>query len=163
MINIMGLDMFLSAKISLGGYHNSEEIEKYNQILKILDIPCYEDVTKILNVIVEVAYWRKSNWLHCYFVRNFQDGKDECQECLLSKQDLQKVINDCKKVLCSKGTDLESSIIEKTLPPTSGFFFGSTEIDEYYWNDIEDTVKILESIINNPTFRNAEFIYQSSW
>ena len=52
----MGLDMFLS-KIPV-----SQRIEDTN----------YENCE-------EVAYWRKFNALHNWFVQNCQDGVDECQ------------------------------------------------------------------------------------
>ena len=37
--------------------------------------------------------------------------------------------------------------IDDLLPPTSGFFFGSTEIDEYYKQDVEDSIKIFEDLL----------------
>ena len=41
----------------------------------------------------------------------------------------------------------------------SGFFFGGTDYDEWYYNDIENTIKILESALED----GDEFYYSSSW
>jgi hypothetical protein len=49
------------------------------------------------------------------------------------------------------------------LPPREGFFFGGTDIDEWYWRDIEDTRKQLRRLINLPEFEELSFYYQSSW
>ena len=57
---------------------------------------------------------------------------------------------DCAKVLETKCTSL--------LPTQSGFFFGSTEIDDYYYQDLEETIRIINSL--NP---NGDYYYQSSW
>jgi hypothetical protein len=52
------------------------------------------------------------------------------------------------------------------LPPTSGFFFGSTNIDEYYWQDIEETHKQLTELLDEITEENKWnycIEYQASW
>jgi hypothetical protein len=40
--------------------------------------------------------------------------------------------------------------------------FGSTEIDEYYWQNVRDTIALLESLLAEDT-RYADFYYRSSW
>jgi hypothetical protein len=52
--------------------------------------------------------------------------------------------------------------IEELLPTTKGFFFGSTEYDEYYMSDIKSTIKGLEEILSEDV-SNGDFYYQSSW
>ena len=44
----------------------------------------------------------------------------------------------------------------------SGFFFGSTDYDEYYWEDLENTKTMLTDILAEPE-DDAEFIYRASW
>jgi hypothetical protein len=61
----------------------------------------------------------------------------------------------CKETQETKNAEL--------LPPESGFFFGSTEIDEWYWNDIEHTIKMLEGLLNDEALKEYDFEYQSSW
>jgi hypothetical protein len=55
----------------------------------------------------------------------------------------------------------------KHLPPQAGFFFGSTEIDDYYWNDVADTIEILRPLVTGDGERSVlsdgYYYYQSSW
>jgi hypothetical protein len=52
---------------------------------------------------------------------------------------------------------------ETLLPPQSGFFFGGTEIGEYYWEDLRYTKKLLADLLTDERFKDWEFYYQSSW
>jgi hypothetical protein len=49
------------------------------------------------------------------------------------------------------------------LPPQSGFFFGPTDVDEYYWEDIEFTQNLLDRALSDQGLIGCEFYYQSSW
>ena len=51
--------------------------------------------------------------------------------------------------------------IKEILPPASGFFFGSTQIDEYYKNDVERTIEIIDTLLREDAA--ADFYYQASW
>lgn len=157
----MGLDMYLSAEIYVGGWdHNSRtpegraEIALYTDIITKLNIPRCES-SPSLEVTVNVAYWRKANAIHAWFVDKVQGGKDECQKANVSREELQALVDECKAALKDKKAD--------NLPPRSGFFFGSTDVDEYYWSDLADTVKQLEAALAEPGLKKAEFYYQSSW
>lgn len=102
----------------------------------------------------EIGYWRKANQIHGWIVRHKAEGVDDCQEIPLTRKDLQELKDLCDTVLqdTSKAQDL--------LPPTSGFFFGSTEVDEYYFSDLQDTVKIIDNALSS---RKRKFIYRASW
>jgi hypothetical protein len=52
---------------------------------------------------------------------------------------------------------------EELLPTQSGFFFGSTDYDEGYKQDLEYTVERIEKILNDSALEKCEFYYQSSW
>lgn len=49
------------------------------------------------------------------------------------------------------------------LAPTSGFFFGNAEKDEYYYSDIERTVEMLNSLLAGTADEYYSFYYQASW
>lgn len=49
------------------------------------------------------------------------------------------------------------------LEPTAGFFFGSTDKDEYYYRDIEYTIEVLNSLIAISLDSEYSFYYQASW
>jgi len=145
----MGLDMTLSAKRYLWG-HGFESLRQ--SVAKVLDIP---EGFEAKEVLVEAAYWRKANQIHNWFVKNVQDGKDECQTVWVSREQLQNLIDACKEVLA------DHSSAESLLPTQSGFFFGNTEYNEYYFGDLEYTVTMLEKALTLDT--EWEFEYHSSW
>jgi hypothetical protein len=107
------------------------------------------------SVEVTCAYWRKANQIHSWFVREVQGGEDNCGEYYVSSDKLIELLAICKHSLENKDPAL--------LLPQGGFFFGSTDIDEWYWNDIKSTISQLERILALPEFDNLSFYYNSSW
>ena len=58
--------------------------------------------------------------------------------------------------------------IAKILPTQDGFFFGSIEYDEYYMDDIYNTIEMLEKILKeedelNKDWFYSDFEYHASW
>lgn len=152
----MGLDMYLKAKKHISNfdfYKNDKEINM--QVKKVLGLDHLDDGDAGIEVAVTIAYWRKANQIHSWFVENCQEGKDECQESYVQREDLEKLRDLCNKAIAEKDADL--------LPPQSGFFFGSTEIDDWYWSNIEHTGKVLNDILSDETLKGYHFYYQSSW
>ena len=46
------------------------------------------------------------------------------------------------------------------LPTGSGFFFGGEEYDEWYFNDIDNTIEVLKEALSDD---DASYYYSSSW
>jgi hypothetical protein len=108
----------------------------------------------------EVGYWRKSNQIHNWFVQNVQNGIDNCGTYFVGKEQLEELLELCKQILAN------NQLAEELLPSASGFFFGSTEYDEWYFNDLTHTVQIIESLLseqNDRGYINGDIYYQSSW
>ncbi|CAJ0592398.1 unnamed protein product [Cylicocyclus nassatus] len=109
----------------------------------------------------ETIYWRKFNALHGYIVEKFANGVDECQDIHLTVDDLKtilKALEDTKRILdgCKKEKnerDEEVFIVPKTtkipLRPRSGFFFGSMNLDEWFYTDVKTTIKSFRKLIDN--------------
>ena len=143
--------------------HNSDS--KYSEatepqwtdVVNAAGVATLVDVESIygVDVSVNVAYWRKSNQIHNWFVINVQRGEDDCGEYYVSHNKLKELVNTCTLAITNKDPNL--------LPPREGFFFGSTDVDEYYWADIMDTITQLQPILDRPDFENLSFFYQSSW
>jgi hypothetical protein len=155
----MGLDMYLYAEKYFHTMYD-EDKEKVNQLV---DIAGLNEVTKNnthcgVTVKVEVGYWRKVNSIHNYFVQKHANGVDECQDILVSREDLGELKDICSQLSTSKDVGLA----EELLPPQSGFFFGSTEIDEYYFNDMDYTYKLLDRVLKE-TPDDYDFVYSASW
>lgn len=112
--------------------------------------------------ILTIGDWWKANAIHKWFVDHVQNGEDDCGTYEVSKEQLEQLLADCKKVLLAyKGR--KNKVIEDILPTQSGFFFGSTEYDEGYVFDIEHTIEILESALGMFDLETNQFYYQSSW
>lgn len=188
----MGLDMYISAERYVSGYdHNSEERQKQYRV--ILEASGLEDVasnsTPSLRVSVTVAYWRKANAIHRWFVENVQNGEDDCGRYYVPRETLQELRDLCQKMLDTAdvaggqpvvngfrsvgGGPLEPNIEEgraalngeelaEILPTQSGFFFGSTDYDQWYLQDIEDTVRQIDQVLSNLP-DGVPLYYSSSW
>ena len=151
----MGLDMYLTAKKYLSDYTPAEKDVK-DQISEI-NHPMFKAGMKVKEISFEAMYWRKANAIHKWFVDKCQDGVDECQETYVDVARLKELVDTCKIVLANK------SKANTLLPPQSGFFFGSTDIDQYYIDDLQDTVDRLGDLLNMPNVEQFSFYYQSSW
>ena len=175
----MGLDMYLNKKIYVSPQTvyltgmdletkilaNGVEYSKFNP-------------EKVTYVTEEVAYWRKFNALHNWFVKNVQNGEDDCEEYSVYLEDFVKLQLCLSLVLDAQNTCLVGRLSEEerdviccdNFPPTEGFFFGSREINDFYWEDVVSTKRIVESIIRqiNQSIIDKDsllinYYYRSSW
>ncbi len=147
----MGLDMYLNAERYLWGHEDGDKQISEN-IGQLIGLP---SDGKVKTITVEAGYWRKSNQIHNWFVANVQEGKDECQETHVSREQLKELREVCQKVLDN------NELAEQLLPTSSGFFFGGTEYDQWYFNDLEETIKIIDNALLMPD--QWDFNYRSSW
>jgi hypothetical protein len=93
-------------------------------------------------------------------VHNVQNDTDDCGTYFVSEEQLEELLELCKKVLDN------NELAGELLPSTSGFFFGSTEYDEWYFSDLTHTVEIIESLLserNEDGYLNGDIYYHSSW
>jgi hypothetical protein len=105
----------------------------------------------------EVAYWRKANAIHGWIIKH-TNSVDDCTPISLTKEDLIKLRDTCKMVLTMNNAELAM----EWLPPSTGFFFGNNQINEWYWSDIQDTVDKLNEALAH-SVDDAMFEYQASW
>lgn len=144
----MGLDMYLSAKKYL---YDGELRTELNQVAKEV-----LGHMSIKYIVAEAAYWRKANAIHQWFVDNVQDGDDDCGEYYVAKEQIRTLLCNIDAILA------DNSLAEELLPPQSGFFFGSTDVDEYYFEDLKHTKEMLVPLLD-PKFKDWDFYYRSSW
>jgi len=111
---------------------------------------------RIVKVVEEVGYWRKFNALHAWFVDNCQNGVDECQRTHVSIEKLENLLEILNRLVKDK------KLAPELLPTATGFFFGSSDYDDWYWNNVKDTIKMLRKILNEDN-SESYFYYQSSW
>lgn len=135
-----------------------------------------------------IADWRKANQIHNWFVENVQDGIDDCGTYEVTKEQLEELLDICKKVVAASklvkgkiangqtlkdgewvnnyedGEYIEDpSVAEELLPTTSGFFFGGTEYDQWYYKRVEHTIEIIEKVLTTTNFEHEIIMYSSSW
>ncbi len=165
----MGLDMYLSArkhleKINWKALQNDNELSysspeavypKFNDLMELTQLSDVATDIYGAEVSVTCAYWRKANWIHSWFVREIQDGEDDCGDYYVPQEKLIELLALCKHALENKDPSL--------LPPQAGFFFGNTDIDEWYWHSLNDTISQLERIFALAEVDKLSCYYSSSW
>ena len=110
--------------------------------------------------IYQIGYFRKFNALHSYIVKTFADGIDNCQDIILYKEDVEQI----KKVLddvLNAHQQVEKA--KEILPTQSGFFFGGTDYDEFYFEDVKVAADLMQNLLDNFDFEKYQLIYEASW
>ena len=194
----MGLDMYAYRRTYVGNYWEkaADQVKlvkpKTSNSFNKKSIDLIEDA-KISEITERIAYWRKANAIHAWFVNNVQDGVDECQQASFSVEKMQELVDLCKLVLKTAETkdgkvvngqtfkdgkweDIMADGIVVTnpeevaelLPPMEGFFFGSTDVDGYFLEDVQSTIDQLEPYLAKDEegkyiHYSSDFYYQSSW
>ena len=182
----MGLDMYLTRKVYVGAEYEHRKVTGKVEI-KVGKEKLNIDFHKISEISEKVGYWRKANQIHSWFVKNVQDGEDNCQEAYVSKEQLEELKSLCEKIINStklvpdkvhngtsyKGNEViehwedgmvleDSTMAEEFLPTQDGFFFGSTHYDEYYWQDLLYTIEICKRALEVYDSHSSIY-YKSSW
>ena len=104
-----------------------------------------------------IAYWRKANAIHKWFVKNVQDGEDNCEMYEVEKEQLENLLLDCKR-------SINDPVVAKELLPTcSGFFFGGTDYDEWYTESLKYTIEVATKILETTDFEKEVVAYRASW
>lgn len=105
-----------------------------------------------ITIQTPVAYWRKANAIHRWILEHTCTEEDDCKPIIISGQKLIELRDSCEAVL------KDHSKAEELLPTQEGFFFGSTEYDECYFDDLQDTINQLKDID-----KDELYTYQASW
>ena len=169
----MGLDQYLEIRKS--EYRSNYYKDKGSRIK--LEYP--KDITEFIPNLTdlrisrqtnyEVGYWRKANQIHNWFMQNcarrdeYDNPIDDCRPIEITVDKLEKLLDDCKKVLA------DHSLAKELLPTVDGFFFGSTAYDDYYLGQIEQTIEIIEPVLKFAKHKLEikdyvwEVYYRASW
>lgn len=142
----MGLDMYLELRRSEGGARVAGEYAMPGP-MEDLAGRCAElmgresiEAENTVETVVQVAYWRKANAIHGWFVDNCGSGVDDCSPMEVSAEQLRILLAAVKLVLANH------SLAPELLPTRKGFFFGSEEYDEWYFDQLGYTEMVLEEL-----------------
>lgn len=180
----MGLDMYFNKRKYVKNWdHKSDKFEvivkKNGKVLEGSD--------KVAYVEYDAGYWRKANAIHNWFVEHCADGEDDWRDMDVSEKQIKELLDTVNKVLAAsklvKGKIKngerstpngwepimedgeyikDPKVAQELLPTQSGFFFGSTDYDQWYYQQLVDTKKILEDALAGAT-EDDEFTYRASW
>ena len=148
----MGLDMYLHAERYISEFFNEGDKGRAERIKELFPELSAGEIKTIRS---EIGYWRKANQIHNWFVQNVQGGEDDCKNYYVGRDQLKELLDIIQQVLADRDR------AQELLPNTAGFFFGSQDYDDYYFQDLEQTVKIIERALALP--ENLELYYHSSW
>lgn len=178
----MGLDMYLRESKYLGHYQymadpefskgQSGMLDEYNaaqasyEAMGFVNDPAKPNYS--IEAEVTIAYWRKAHAIHGWFVKHVQNGVDDCQEAVVTLDQLEALVRACQEVL------EDHAKAPELLPATDGFFFGMNREDPYddwYFKDLEDTIEQLLPIVRKTreakepgkSWDPCTFTYLSSW
>ena len=104
---------------------------------------------------IRIGYWRKFNALHAWFVNNIQSGEDDCGTYIVTERHLQLLDMELKSITKENAGEI--------LPTQEGFFFGGTEYDDDYFDEIEDLKALVRYVLTQVNHRERTLVYRSSW
>lgn len=186
----MGLDMYLEAEFYVKNWDHAHYKWKVTVEGGPQDGFWKAQVNgdKVSRVIEEIGYWRKANAVHKWIVDHCANGVDQCQAIYMDSHDVTRLKRICKLILgksvmekskVSRGDRFTASgwepILEdgkvianperyaaRYLPTGSGFFFGSTDYDDWYMSNVEKTLAILNDA-EDAIARGGSIHYRASW
>ncbi|WP_261998678.1 hypothetical protein [Enterococcus faecalis] len=106
----------------------------------------------------EIGYWRKANQIRAFFASYAPELIGENIEMLAVNKEmlleLKRRINCCL-------TERNENISSELLPTSQGFFFGSSEYDGWYYEQLENTLPIIEEALI--AINNNNLVFYGEW
>lgn len=175
----MGLDHWLNREIYLGTQYQHRETKVDSMEVTIKNKKVNIPTENMEKVSYELICWRKANHIHKWFVDNIQNGNDNCEEYsvyyeqILSFLSVLERVEEIKNEIIEEHGAIGKDIslrhrdeLDKILPIEQGFFFGSSEYGEWYFNDVSYTISELKKelvfVAKNGNLE-IEYKYNSSW
>lgn len=190
----MGLDMYAYRRLHTKNYEYQKPNERYQVQVEYGGKPLYGiQPARISGVEEEVMYWRKANHIHGWFVKHVMSGQDknDGNYYYVPRDKIRELYDVCNQVEMASdlvdGTVLEAIVYDKDhphgfekrrpgkvirdatkartlLPTTEGFFFGNTEYDECYLEEVGRTRVWADHMLADcKNGVHGEVYYQSSW
>lgn len=117
--------------------------------------------------IESTTYFRKVNFLLNHF-----GYTENCTNISVTKEQIEDLLNKCSNILIKlDNTNFENgeqvaelvALCKDTLPTQDGFFFGSTDYNGFYFDDIKEVHKAMIELLENTDFDTHEILMDCSW
>jgi len=118
--------------------------DKLNRLIQI-----YKEYESLLNQETNegenLIGWFKNYAIHCWFIKNVQNGKHDCGYYTIRKETLEKLLETVNKVLETR----DEKIALQLLPPSCQEYESDREIDELYYKGLEFTKIEVGKVLEN--------------
>ena len=152
----MGLDMYLYKHTYVRNWDFQKPEEQHEITIKKGGVTRTDIKPERISYIVEqVGYWRKFNALHKWIIDNCNGGEDVCREMYVDGTKIEELKNILRRILDDK------KLAKELLPTEEGFFFGSQEYDDYYFEKVQYTLELLEE--ETADGQIGDYYYYPSW
>ena len=152
----MGLDMYLYKHTYVKNWSFQKPEEQHEITIKKGGVTRTDIKPERISYIVEqVGYWRKFNALHNWFIQNCNEGVDVCKEMYVNATQIEELMDILRKILADK------QLAEELLPTVDGFFFGGQEYSDYYFEQVQYTLELLEE--ETADGQIGDYYYYPSW
>lgn len=182
----------VSEMIKIDDLISNEENKEIEELYKDYLQDCGEFI-HWKSLVKEVVYWRKANAIHKWFVDNVQGGIDKCRYYEVTKEHLEELRDVCAEVMSvieledgkvSCGYSFKQNengewervdywedgkvvknpnVVAMILPTQSGFFYGCTDYDQYYYECVKRTIAEINKVLKETDFEKEYLVYRASW
>ena len=140
----MGLDIYFHKTKRSEWNEVKSKIEAFNELPEEEQTKQYESETyptKDFNPD-DIGYFRKVNFLMSFF-----DYDGNCEYKEIAKCELEDLRDACAEI--SKMEPINKERCAELLPTQSGFFFGNTDYNEWYFDDVKEMFVWVDGVLSN--------------
>lgn len=131
---------------------------KFYEVSQSKLIELRDTCQKILDIaVIDDGYVLDSEW----FGNDIEKIKKRAKENVRDAKVVQKGEN--IEVYVPGKVIRNADMIAELLPTSVGFFFGNYEYNQYYLEDIKETIDIINNVLDDTDFEEYTIAYRSSW
>ena len=110
----------------------------------------------------QIAYFRKVNFL-VRFMESYGEIEN-CKDFKVSKEMIEDLRDRCSLIIKTRDPQKKEELARMFLPTRSGFFFGSTDYDDWYYNNVKEVKAACNKILTQmEKLKTTESIYFHIW
>lgn len=118
----------------------------------------HQEIRYVVLLDREIIYWRKANAVHRWFCEHLIKPPSNCEHVPVSASELTQLLTTCWQIQSSPDQANE------LMPVQEGFFFGSTSYDEWYHDQVENTIHgVLDALVYINATPSAALYYEANW